>query len=143
MKIRLLNTLNKTIILIAGILIMISCSKEDPIGKWEDNIKLSIKNIDLTAGPDSILITTKGNWWWIDCISFKDSIYSYYNREDINLESDFYFIKEDCFLLERRNKNALFVQLTENKTGRVRLMQITLQAGNYFDYVKIKQAAVD
>jgi hypothetical protein len=136
-----IRALNKIIILFAGIFFMISCSdKEDPIGKWDDIIKLSTKNVNLKVETDSIIITTEGDWWWIDGISFEDSTYIYYHREDINLESDFYSIKEDCFLVERRDKNTLFVKLNENKTGNVRIMKISLEAGDYFDYVYIKQA---
>ena len=90
---------------------------------------------------DSVIVTTEGDWWWIDGILFEDSTYSYYHREDINLESDSYSIKEDCFIVERRDKNTLFVKLNENKTGNGRIMNISLEAGNYFDYVNIKQAA--
>ena len=136
------KTMNKVFFLFIGILFMISCSdKEDPIGKWDDIIKLSTKNVDLAVETDSIIITTEGDWWLIGAISFEDSTYIYYNREDINLESDSYSIKEDNFLVERRDKNILFVKLNENKTGNVRIMNITLEAGDYFDSVSIKQAA--
>jgi hypothetical protein len=134
--------MTKAIILILSIFFMLACAdKYDPDGKWDDNIKLSTKNVVLTAEEDSILITTKGNWWWIDAITFNDSTYQYYHREDINIELDSYSIKDDGFLIERRNKNALFVKLNENKSGGVRVMRISLQAGNYFDAITIKQAA--
>lgn len=129
-------------ILFLGIFFLVSCAdKIDPLGDWDDNIKLSTKNVSLTGETDSILITTKGNWWWIDGITFNDSIYQYYGREDINLESDSYSITEDGFLVERRNKNSLFVKINENHTGAERVMIITLQAGNYFDALTIKQGA--
>jgi len=128
-------------ILIASILILTSCSdKEDPIGKWDDNINLSTKSVDFEKKTDSVTITTEGNWWWIDAITFEDSTYCYYGREDINLESDSYSIIEEQFLVERRDKNTLFVKINENNTGEERIMNITFEAGNYFDYVKINQA---
>jgi len=134
--------MKKTMILVIGMFILISCKdKENPIGKWDDNIKLSTKSVELTAQADSVTITTQGDWWWIDGISFQDSTYSYYNREDINLESDAYSIKEDAFTVERRDKNTLFVRLKENNTGAERTMNIGLEAGDYFDHVSIKQAA--
>lgn len=133
--------MKKIIILFASILILTSCSdKEDPIGKWDDIIKLSTKNVDFEAKTDSVTITTEGDWWWIDAITFEDSTYSYYGREDINLESDSYSIIEEQFLVERRDKNTLFVKINENNTGEERVMNITFEAGNYFDYVNIKQA---
>lgn len=134
--------MKKLMILVMGVFILTSCSeKEDPIGKWDDNIKLSIKSVDFTAKSDSVTITTEGDWWWIDGILFEGSTYSYYNQDDINLESDSYSIKEEHFVVERRNKNTLFVKLNENHTGMEREMNISLQAGNYFDKVIIVQSA--
>ncbi len=129
-------------VLAMSFFILISCSdKEDPIGKWDDIIKLSTKNVNLTAKIDSVTITTEGDWWWINGIAFEDSTYSYYNRDDINLESDYYSIKEEHFVVERQDKNTLFVKIFENNTGTERQMNISLEAGNYFDYVTIIQSA--
>ena len=134
--------MKKALILIMGVFILYSCSeKEELIGKWDDIIKLSTKNVDLTSKTDSVTITTEGDWWWIDNITFEDSTYSYYDRDDINLESDSYSIKEEEFVVERRDKNTLFVKVTENNSGIERKMNITLEAGNYFDYVTIIQSA--
>lgn len=133
--------MKKIIIVILSIFILISCSdKEVPIGIWGDNIKLSTKNVELTSKTDSVTITTEGDWWWINSISFEDSIFVYYGREDINLESESYSMIEEQFVVERRDKNTLFVKINENNTGKERIMNITFQAGNYFDYVAIKQA---
>lgn len=132
--------MKKIMILFLGLLILSSCSdKEEIDGKWDDNIKLSTKNVELTSKIDSVTITTEGDWWWIDAVSFEDSTYSYYGREDINLESDAYSISEEQFLIERRDKNTLFIKLEENNTGKERVMNITFEAGDYFDYVTIKQ----
>lgn len=135
--------MKKTIILLMTIVGLSACShrEEQLIGIWDDIIKLSTKDVDLTAKTDSVTITTEGNWWWINSISFEDSTYSYYNREDIDLESDSYSIKEDCFIVERRDKNTLFIKLYKNSTNKKRGMSITLEAGDYFDYINITQAA--
>ncbi len=136
------RTMNKTIILILSVFFMISCSdKEDPIGKWDDNIKLSTKNVDFSSEIDSVTVTTEGDWWWIDGISFEDSTYSYYHRDDIDLESDSYIITEEEFIVERRDKNTLFIKINENNSGIERKMNISLEAGNYFDNVTIVQSA--
>lgn len=137
--------MKKVIVLILSVFLMTSCSdkeeKEELIGIWDDNIKLSTKNVDFSSEKDSVIITTEGDWWWIDGITFEDSIYTYYGREDINLESEVYTINEDHFVVERRDKNTLFIQLDENSTGIERIMNITLEAGDYFDYLQIKQSA--
>ena len=133
--------MNKIFIVILSIFLINSCSdKEDPIGKWDDIIKLSTKNVEFAAKADSVTITTGGDWWWINGISLGDSTYSYYNREDINLESNSYIIMEDCFVVERRDKNTLFVKLDENNSENERLLTIVLEAGNYFDYVNVRQS---
>lgn len=127
-------------ILIVSLFILTSCSdKEDLIGIWDDNIKLSSNNVELTSKTDSVTITTEGDWWWIDNISLEDSLYGYYGREDVNLESDSYSIIEEQFMVKRLDKNTLFVKMNENNTGEERIMNITFQAGDYFDYVNIKQ----
>ncbi|MFI1771941.1 hypothetical protein [Thalassobellus citreus] len=134
--------MKKIMILFFGLLTLSSClDKKEIDGKWDDIIKLSTKNVELTHKMNSVTITTKGDWWWIDAVSFENSIYSYYDNEDINLESDSYSIIEEEFLIKRRDKNTLFIKLNENNTGKERVMNITFEAGDYFDYVTIKQAA--
>ena len=133
--------MNKLILFLLGIILISSCNKEEPIGKWEDNIKLSTKNVAFEVKSDSVIITTEGDWWWIDGISLNDSTYSYYNNENVNLESDSYIITETNFVVERRDKHTLFIKLDENLTGKERVMIIGLEAGDYFDNVKIKQSA--
>ncbi len=86
-------------------------------------------------------ITTQGSWWWIDQISVNDSSYSYYNNEVVDLEADSYTINESFFVVERRNKTTLFIQMDKNTSGEERIMNLVLEAGNYFDYVTVKQAA--
>lgn len=119
-----------------------SCEdKEEPIGLWGDVIKLSAKYADFSADADSAIITTEGDWWWVQGISINDSSYTSFRMGEVDMESEHYVITEDCFIVERRDKNTLFIQLNENLTGEVRRMTITLEAGDYFDYVGITQAA--
>lgn len=134
--------MHKIFVIVLSVFLIISCAdKKDPIGIWDDNIKLSKKSVDFSAETDSVTITTEGDWWWVNGIAFEDSIYHYSGREDIDIEADSYSIKEDCFGVERRNKNTLFVKIDKNRTGYERMMNISLQAGNYFDDVYINQAA--
>jgi pectate lyase len=124
-------------------LLILSCSsdKEEPIGKWKDNIHLSTKNIELGPGAESVTITTKGEWWWIDAISFNGTIYQYYGSEEIDMETDSYIIIEEAFTFERKNNTTMIISLPENSSEQEVKMSITLQAGNYFDYVSVHQAA--
>ncbi|MBN2259660.1 MAG: hypothetical protein JW702_03910, partial [Clostridiales bacterium] len=64
--------MNKSVLFAFCIIIMASCSdNEDPIGKWDDNIKLSARYAEFSSESDSITIKTKGDWWWINGISFE------------------------------------------------------------------------
>lgn len=133
--------MNKAVILLLSIFLISSCTNKDPLGQWDDNILLSTKSVEFGAGADSTIITTGGDWWWIDGISFNDSTYQYYGSEEVDLESDSYTIAEEGFVVERRDKNTLFIKLDKNETGEERSMGISLEAGDYFDYVNVTQAA--
>ena len=106
---------------------------------WRDNIGLSVKDAVFGAEADSIIITTEGTSWWIDNISINDTTYSFYNDAIIDLLGDRYTLKKDCFIVEKRDKTTLFVKMDANTTREERFMTITFEAGDYFDYVHIKQ----
>lgn len=134
--------MNNSFILIFCVFCIFSCSdKEEPIGIWDDNIELSTKKVELVSDVDSVTISTGGSWWWIDAITFENNTYSYYGNETVDLEANSYTIDEIDFVVEKRNKNALFVKVKKNTTGKERELSITFQSGNYFDYVTIVQAA--
>ncbi len=113
-----------------------SCSKEK-VGKWDDNIKLSNKNVEFSALADSVTITAGGSWWWISDVSVNGVWF--YNFKNINLEADSYSIKQDCFVVERRDKNTLFIKVDENPLSVQRIITVGLQAGDYGDRVTITQ----
>ena len=117
-----------------------SCSdSERPVGQWEDNIKLSQKEAEFTAENNSIVITTEGEWWWIDHIAINGEVQSTLDGVDTT-ESDF-IIDEEEFRIERRNSTEIHIEMTQNRTGSERILVIGLQAGNYFDGIRIVQAA--
>lgn len=125
-----------TILLFLGMVFLSSCG-----GKWNDKIKLSIKNVEFSSGEDSVTITTKGTTWWINNVSLNDTIYRYYDNENIDLLADSYLIKESSFIIEKLNNTTLFIKLNKNSTGKERILKITLEAGDYFDYINITQLA--
>ena len=138
-----MNRIRTIISIVMGIGVVAACNlvKDDPIGKWDDIIQLSTKNVELSSSVDSAVVTTQGSWWWIASISYNDSTYQYYNRSDINMGADKYKIIEKDFTLERRDKNTLYIQMEKNESGNSRDMSIVLEAGNYFDYLRINQQA--
>lgn len=124
--------------LIPIVIIFYSCSdKEDPIGKWDDVIKLSAKAVKFNADTDSVTITTEGDWWWITDVTVDDKRFGILSS--IDTESDNYSIKQDCFVVERRDKNTLFIKVDENKLSIQRIITVGLEAGDYFDRVTIMQ----
>jgi len=130
--------MKKAIIFIVGITIFISCSKKD--GIWDDNIILSAKKATFSAESDSITITTEGGWWWITDVKFQEKIYLAIYTED-DFTGDFITFSDDDFLVKKINKHTLFIKVNKNNSGYQRFLYVNLEAGDYFDSVKITQLA--
>ena len=119
-------------------IVLYSCSDKEPIiGKWDDCIKLATKAVEFNATADSVTIKTGGTCWWISGVSVDDNYFS--NFVGVNIEADSYVIKQDCFVVERRDKNTLFIKVNENPLSVQRIITIGLEAGDYFDGVTITQ----
>lgn len=119
---------------------MVSCSKSDkPIGQWDDIIKLSQKEAQFSSEKDSVLITTEGQWWWVTGISFNGN--SNYDLSGIDVTSDNFTIDEPEFKVERRSSTEIYIEMAKNQTDSLRTLNIELEAGDYFDGVKITQSA--
>jgi len=114
---------------------LFSCDRKE--GDWDDNIKLSTKSVEFSALSDSVTITTGGSWWWVSDVSVNNEWF--FDFRDVDLESDHYVIKQDCFVVERRDKNTLFIKVDENPLSVARVITVCLEAGDYFDRVTITQ----
>jgi hypothetical protein len=119
------------------IVALYSCSK--PKGIWDDNIHLSARTAELSAAGDSITLKTEGSWWWVSDISV-DSTW-YYGFTDIYLQADSYIIKQDCFDVEHRDKQTLFIKVASNPDTVKRIITVGLEAGDFHDRVTITQKA--
>jgi hypothetical protein len=128
------NSLSISLLIIFS-LSLSSCIPE--IGKWDDNIKLSVREAEFKASGDSIVITTKGSWWWITDISV-DTV-NFYGFTGDNPDAEFYSIKQENVTVERRNKTTLFIKSGENPMKKPRKITVGLEAGDYFDRVIIIQ----
>lgn len=125
------------LILIGLAVIFYSCTKEEPLGKWDDCIKLSTKSVDFDSGADSVMITTEGEWWWITHVTVNGEIFG---DSAGFIDTVPYIFSEDCFVVERRDKTTLFIAVKENPLSEKRRLVVGLEAGDYFDYVAVTQA---
>lgn len=114
-----------------------SCSLDRNDGDWDDNIQLSQRDAAFSAENDSILITTKGKWWWIGNVSLDGNQVEFDGTNSGNSE---FIIETLDFKIERKNTTELHIAMKKNETGVARVLIIGLQAGNYFDGIKITQA---
>lgn len=111
------------------------------IGKWDDNIKLSVRDVEFKAKGDSVTVSTQGDWWWLTDITIGDS--TYYGEVLDNAEKDQYTYTKEDITIEKRNKHTLFIKAGENLKQSVRKITIGLEAGDYFDRITIRQKARD
>lgn len=128
----------KKLLLLISLFTMFSCSKDTPIGIWDDNIKLSQKEVEFDANENSIAITTEGEWWWIVSIKFDEE---YVNLEGLDTSSDDFIIEESEFTIERKNATEIYISMSENLGDTSRVLGIGLEAGDYFDHIKVTQSA--
>jgi len=132
----------KIFYLIALSLFIYSCSNSNndrPDGQWDDIIKLSTKDVTFKSTADSITITTEGDWWWVIGISINNEDFEDFGGIDVT--SDNYTIEQNGILVEKRDKNTLFIQADENPLNIERKIVVQLEAGDYFDRVIITQKA--
>ncbi|MDR1055107.1 MAG: hypothetical protein LBL90_04640 [Prevotellaceae bacterium] len=100
-------------------------------GFGPDLIGLSNKSVNFTNEKNSAIVKTKGDWWWFATISYSGIIIPIGGKKDI--------IQEDWFSVEKKDKNTILISVEKNNTGNKRNVQITLEAGNYFDYIMVTQ----
>jgi len=112
----------------------ISCNSGN--NRLSDRIKLSTKKADLRAENDSVIISTDGGSWWINDVNANGSYF--YADPDEN-DNDYTNVKGDWFSVEKQGKKRLVVKVSENKSKNARKMIITLESGNYFDYINVFQ----
>ncbi len=132
--------MKKLLVLLAWMALFSACHKT-PDGKWEDIIKLSVKNVQFGSDADSVIVTAQGDWWWIDGITFNDSTFCTQADENYKPETEHYTFARNGYVVEKRDKHTLFVKLDKNSTGKERTLSVSLEAGDYFDGVTVKQAA--
>lgn len=132
--------MKKLIVFLFGIAILSSCNIRRNDGNWNDNIHLSQKKVEFSAQADSVTITTKGGWWWINDVNFQDSTYYYIYTEN-NFSDELFTISDNDFSVTKIDENTIFIKINMNATGYERTMYIHLEDGDYFDDIRIIQKA--
>ncbi|WP_163322016.1 hypothetical protein [Draconibacterium mangrovi] len=128
----------KKLLLLLSLIAILSCSKDTPIGLWDDNIKLSQKEVEFDAKENTIVITTEGEWWWIDALKLNGSNI---NIDDMVTTADNFVIEEPEFKIERKNATEIHISMSENLSDNERVLIIGLEAGAYFDGIRVTQSA--
>lgn len=128
--------MNKIIVLFLGILITYSCSDTED-GKWDDNIRLSQKEVLFSSDINTAMITTEGKSWWVAEISMNGTSH---DLNGIDTNSENFLIESAEFKVERKNATEIHIEMLINQTGSDRILIISLQAGNYYDGIKVTQA---
>ena len=115
---------------------IISC-KKNVDGKWDDNIKLSAKDIHFDSFQHSKTITTKSTNWWLNGISLNGNIVDLTN---INKLSKNFIVTHSEFKVERQEDGKkIIISMSQNNTSSDRTLIISLQNGDYFDGIKVTQ----
>ena len=126
----------KTILITILVLVAFSsCVKQT--GQWSDNIHLSGKKFTFNANGDSVLITTKGKWWWLKFAQL-DSTYTPMPSDAVLCD---FAYSDSSFQVVRKGCDTLIVKMNENKASASRVLIVGLEAGDYFDGVQITQLA--
>lgn len=128
--------MKKTIALTLFLLTILSCS-DSKDGDWDDNIKLSQKEVQFSSAQNTIEIATEGTGWWIGEISMDGELFDF---NDIDTTKENFTIEETEFSIERKNATEIYIAMQQNPTESERVLIIRLQAGNYFDGIKITQS---
>ena len=122
------------------VFILYSCSKKEINGVWSDNILLSKKSAEFNPLGDSITITTKGiGWRIIDIAVISVDTLFFYNFSGINMMATNYVIKQNCFDVEHRDSNTLFIKIDANPFNVKRIIDVGLASGDYSSGVTITQ----
>ena len=150
------------LIFAATLPLITSCESNEVVGKWKDAIKLSTNKASFGSAADSVVITSKGTWWWFTEIRTNSNIYypireeggndnpsSWYVKDRSDTltykipsihKDDEYTINDDFFDIKKIGLNRLIIKLNANETSADRSVMIDLEAGDYFETVTILQS---
>ena len=134
-----------TIFAIGILLLFFSCSNDDDNSKpavlgcnTPNIIDLSENEVEFKSEGDSVTITTGSQNWWLSEIQLEGS--PQHNLAKVDVIAPNFSVQDSVFTLERRDRNKIYITMSENKTDENRKLLILLQQGNCFDEIRVEQA---
>ena len=128
--------MKKIIALTVFLLVVLSCSGSKD-GDWDDNIKLSQKVVQFSSTNDNVEISTEGTGWWIGEVTMNGELF---DLDGIDTTKENFIIEQTEFSIERKNSTEVYISMQKNQSETKRVLLIGLQAGNYFDVIKVTQS---
>ena len=128
--------MKKIIALTLLLLVVLSCS-DSKDGDWDDNIKLSQKEVQFSSTNNNVEISTEGTGWWIDEVTMNGEPF---DLDGIDTTKENFIIEQAEFSIERKNSTEIYISMQQNQSTTERVLLIGLQAGNYFDGIKVTQS---
>src|SRR5690625_1193548 len=131
--------MTKSIVLQAFFLITLlsfSCYKNQPDGKWKDNIKLSQKTLHFDSSADTAIVTTESSGWWLNNIDFNGKAV---DISDVKVTAQEFVVEKPEFTVARKNEKKIIISMNRNNSGSERILRVALQNGDYFDGIKVTQ----
>lgn len=115
-----------------------SCSDEkdtEIVGKKNDDIKLSTKTLTFDSSSSIKEVTTEGDKWVILSPIKVNEIEVNHTKPTM---TD-YEINGDWYTITKKRKKII-IKVSENESGKSRVIEIPLQSGNYFDALTVTQS---
>lgn len=106
-------------------------------GDWDDNIKLSKKEFNISSSSSTVTVFTENDGWWLNGIRLNNESV---DLTKINLLSKNFIITKSEFQVERKDGKTIIITMNQNTTNADRVLYVSLQNGDYFDGVAVIQS---
>lgn len=105
-------------------------------GQWKDVIGLSTDTVQFSGRKDTALIHTEGANWWFESITVDGVKYEITAEANkTQLEKSEFFQVCDWLTIDRR-PNDITLIAASNTINDLRTFELSLQGGDYFDYIR-------
>ncbi|OXA91667.1 fimbrial biogenesis chaperone [Flavobacterium hercynium] len=125
-----------TTLLLMSFFLLISCTNQED-GKWDDNIKLSQKEVTFDSESNTVTISTKDGRWWLNQVAINQELIDISKVDAI--AKDFTITNAE-FQIERKEGKQIIITMNKNTTGADRRLIVGVQNGNYYDGIVVNQS---